>query len=57
MPSGPSAPVDYSPYDQRQLQKGMGGLSLEDEKATDKAESETVTKESYTYGGDYRRNY
>ncbi|KAJ0244867.1 Calcium-dependent lipid-binding [Hirschfeldia incana] len=58
VPSGPSAPVDYSPYDHhRQLQKAMGGLSLEEERAVveERSESEFGARPSFTYGREYRR--
>lgn len=53
VPGGPSAPVDYSPYDHRQLQRTMGGLSLEEERAV--AESEFGARPSCSYARDYRR--
>ncbi|CAH8383973.1 unnamed protein product [Eruca vesicaria subsp. sativa] len=54
VPSGrPSAPVDYSPYDHRQLQRTMGGLSLEEERS--ETESEFGAKPSCSYARDYRR--
>ncbi|KAJ4915277.1 Calcium-dependent lipid-binding (CaLB domain) family protein [Raphanus sativus] len=56
VPSGPSAPVDYSPYDHRQLQKAMGGLSLEEERAVaERSESEFGARPSFSYGREYRR--
>ncbi|CAH2038677.1 unnamed protein product [Thlaspi arvense] len=56
VPGGPSAPVDYSPYDHRQLQKNMGGLSLEEERAVaERSESDFGARPSYSYGRDYRR--
>lgn len=57
LPSGPSAPVDYSPYDHRQqLQKTMGGLSLEEERAAaERSESDFGARPNYSYGHDYRR--
>ncbi|WZZ20348.1 hypothetical protein YC2023_121735 [Brassica napus] len=53
VPGGPSAPVDYSPYDHRQLQKTMGGLSLEEERGA--AESDFGARPSFSYGREYRR--
>ncbi|KFK43060.1 hypothetical protein AALP_AA1G073200 [Arabis alpina] len=57
VPSGPSAPVDYSPYDHRQLQKTMSGLNLEEERVgAERSESEFGARpSSYSYGRDYRR--
>ncbi|VYS45286.1 unnamed protein product [Arabidopsis thaliana] len=56
VPNGPSAPVDYSPYDHRQLQKTMGGLSLEEERAAaERSESDFGARPNYSYGRDYRR--
>ncbi|KAL0723767.1 hypothetical protein Bca4012_038366 [Brassica carinata] len=56
VPSGPSAPVDYSPYDHRQLQKAMGGLSLEEERAVaERSESDFGARPSFSYGREYRR--
>ncbi|CAH8385510.1 unnamed protein product [Eruca vesicaria subsp. sativa] len=57
VPGGPSAPVDYSPYDHRQLQKTVGGLSLEEERggAAERSESEFGGRPSYGYGREYRR--
>ncbi|KAJ0250762.1 Calcium-dependent lipid-binding [Hirschfeldia incana] len=57
VPGGPSAPVDYSPYDHRQLQKTMGGLSLEEERAVaaERSDSEFGARPSCSYAREYRR--
>ncbi|KAL0884555.1 hypothetical protein Bca101_008536 [Brassica carinata] len=59
-PGGPSAPVDYSPYDHRQVQRTMGGMSLEDERDVavaerSETESEFGARPSYSYAREYRR--
>ncbi|KAJ4895411.1 Calcium-dependent lipid-binding (CaLB domain) family protein [Raphanus sativus] len=57
VPGGPSAPVDYSPYDHRQLQRTMGGMSLGEERAVAErsSESEFGARPSCSYARDYRR--